>query len=146
MKRILILFSIIVAVTSCRTTRSVEREEHMESVSVTHDTVYSASYRDRLVTDTLHDSVYVREVVSETGDTIYREKFVYRDRKARTAIKHDTVFARAVSRADSSSITRDTATSTGTNAGLQGVLLAICLAGVYILSIVGLYFYHKTGK
>lgn len=144
MKRILILFSIIVAVTSCRTTRSVEREEHTESVSVTHDTVYSASYRDRIVTDTLHDSVYIREVVNIEGKTVYLEKNTSRDHKAQTVIKHDTVYIRVN---DSASVDKSVSEVTVTekkNTSL--VAVPYIVFGILVCIAIKIYIYFRLRK
>ncbi len=101
MKHILLIFPLLALLSSCRTTKKAVSESHTASTIVSHDTVYSTSYRDRIVTDTLRDSVYIREVVTTEGKTIYVEKNTSRDHKAQTITKHDTVFVRVNDKATS---------------------------------------------
>lgn len=127
MKHILLLFAILMTIVSCRTTRSVERESHTESTSVTHDTVYTTSYRDRIVTDTLRDSVYIREVVTTEGKTVYVEKNTSRDHKAQTITRHDTVFIRVNETAKSDLAQTEVAETKTTSRTLSPYILILAV-------------------
>lgn len=144
----MLVASLALLLSGCRSTQSVTNESQAASSFIQRDTIYTTSYRDRIVVDTLHDSVYIRQVINAEGKTVYVEKNTSRDHKAQTVIKHDTVFVRAsaTARADSTSVVRQTSTSSGVRVGMQEFLFLVCLVGVYVLALVGLYFYNKTGK
>lgn len=142
MKHILLLFAILMTIVSCRTTRNVERESHTESTSVTHDTIYTTSYRDRIVTDTLRDSVYIREVVTTEGKTVYVEKNTSRDHKAQTITKHDTVFIR-VNETAKSDLAQTEVVETKTTSRTLSPYILILAAGLLIGIAVELYKYLK---
>ncbi len=138
---IIILLAIVCC--SCRTYRSASVQER---TTVVHDTLRTVSYRDRTLTDTLHDSVYVREVVTEEGRPVYRERTVWRDRKAQVLTFRDTVTVRL---RDSTATARsqESASEHGSiDVGWQEALLLVCLIGAYLIVLAGLYLYHKTGK
>lgn len=142
MKHLFLLFALLMVVVSCRTTRSIERESHTESTSVVHDTVYSTSYRDRVVTDTLRDSVYIREVVTTEGKTVYVEKNTSRDHKAQTIVKHDTVFIR-VNETAKSDIAQTEVVETKTTSRHFAPYIIILAAGLLIGISIELYKYLK---
>ncbi len=142
MKHILLLFAILMTIVSCRTTRSTERESHTESTSVTHDTIYTTSYRDRIVTDTIRDSVYIREVVTTEGKTVYVEKNTSRDHKAQTVTKHDTVFVR-VNETAKSDLAQTEVVETKTTSRSFSPYILILAAGLLIGIAVELYKYLK---
>lgn len=83
----------IFAFCSCRSSQNLTK------VVTRTDTIYKAinntdiKYTAHI--DTIHDSVYVREVVNEQGKTKYKERVVYRDRIGKTIVKtniiHDTI-------------------------------------------------------
>lgn len=67
--------------------------------SVIKDSLRTEILRAELRVDTIyqqrHDSVYLREVVTTTGDTIYRERTAYRDRvklQYRDRVLYDTLY------------------------------------------------------
>lgn len=89
----LISLLFISAFCSCRSSRTIERvvtktDTIVKAVNVSRDK-YTAH------ADTIYDSVYVREVVNEQGETKYKERVVYRDRIGKTIVKtniiHDTI-------------------------------------------------------
>lgn len=61
------------------------------------DTVYVAHDITRIdtIADTLHDSIYIREIVTAQGEVQYKERVVYRDNtkvKYRDRVVHDTIY------------------------------------------------------
>ena len=61
------------------------------------DTVYVAHDITRIdtIADTLHDSIYIREIVTAQGEVQYKEKVVYRDNtkvKYRDRVVRDTIY------------------------------------------------------
>lgn len=78
------------ALPSCRTARTTERETH--TALATRDTLHTVTYIDRTHTDTIRDSVYIREIVTTDGIPIYKERNTTRDHRAQTDTKHDTVY------------------------------------------------------
>ena len=85
------LFFIVLLSCSCRSSQTTER------VTTKIDTIYKyvAALNDNYTAhvDTLHDSIYVREVVNEQGETKYKERIVYRDRVGKTLVKTNTIHA-----------------------------------------------------
>lgn len=83
------LFFIVLLYCSCRSSQTTER------VTTKIDTIYKyvAALNDNYTAhvDTLHDSIYVREVVNEQGETKYKERIVYRDRVGKTIVKTNTI-------------------------------------------------------
>ncbi len=142
--RTLPLFVLLMTIVSCATTRSTEKESHTESVSVMHDTVYTMSYCDRVVTDTLHDSVYIREVVTTEGKTVYVEKNTSRDHKAQTVTKHDTVYVdRSVTEQSDKSETKEVQSKSTTN--LYFLFYSLLILLLMLCAIVAVFF-RKLGK
>lgn len=139
------LFALLMTVVSCAITRSTDKESRTtESVSVMHDTVYTMSYRDRVVTDTLHDSVYIREVVTTEGKTVYVEKNTSRDHKAQTVTKHDTVYVdRSVTEQSDKSETQEVQSKTTTN--LYFLFYSLLILLLMLCAIVTVLF-RKLGK
>ena len=86
-----LIIALIVSVVccSCSTRRVTERVEVPVEVPVVHrDTVR--------LTLTRHDSVYVRDEVRTSGDTVYMERYHFRDRIRRDTVyvaRHDTITA-----------------------------------------------------
>ena len=75
---------------SCRTARTTERETH--TALAIGDTLRTVTYIDRTHTDTIRDSVYIREIVTTDGIPIYKERNTTRDHRSQTDTKHDTVY------------------------------------------------------
>lgn len=88
---IFLLLSVLLALAlcGCRSLQSMER------VITKTDTIYkNVNVLDDKYTahaDTIHDSVYVHEVVNEQGETKYKERVVYRDRVGKTIVKTNTI-------------------------------------------------------
>lgn len=78
------------ALPSCRTARTAERETH--TALATCDTLRTVTYIDRTHTDTIRDSVYIREIVTTDGIPIYKERNTTREHRTHTDTKHDTVY------------------------------------------------------
>ena len=87
---LLILFTLLLfTLTSCHTTRTTTHHQ-----TTTADTIYqyinTAHHAQTLHTDTLHDSIYIREVVTQQGQPIYKERIVYRNHTGQTTIHTNT--------------------------------------------------------
>ncbi len=98
--------------------------------------------RDRIVTDTLRDSVYIREVVTTEGKTVYVEKNTSRDHKAQTITKHDTVFVR-VNETAKSDIAQTEVVETKTTSRPFAPYILILAVGLLIGIAIELYKYLK---
>lgn len=94
---LLILFTILLlTLTSCRSSRTTIHSDHQ-----TTDTLYryinTANHNTLAHTDTIHDSILIREVVNEQGETKYKERTIYRNHIGQTIIRtntiHDTIQA-----------------------------------------------------
>lgn len=86
---ILVSVMVVLSFCSCRSSRITER------IVTKTDTIYKAvnvtNNKYTAHEDTIHDSIYVREVVNEKGETKYKERVVYRDRKGNTIVKMNTI-------------------------------------------------------
>ncbi len=98
--------------------------------------------RDRIVTDTLRDSVYIREVVTTEGKTVYVEKNTSRDHKAQTITKHDTVFVR-VNETAKSDIAQTEVVETKTTSRPFAPYILILAVGLLIGIAIELHKYLK---
>lgn len=63
---------------SCTTSKKVIRDNRTTQIDtiVINNTSVVTDFR----TDTIHDSVFVKEIVTEQGEIKYKERIVYRDR------------------------------------------------------------------
>lgn len=81
MKKIILLCTALVVLSSCTTTKKNIEKEYI------HDTVISYQYRDRIKYDSIymHDSIYIYT----KNDTVFKDKFEY---LYKYIYKYDTVY------------------------------------------------------
>lgn len=89
-KPLCLLLLVMVVFCSCNTSQHTTHTESTRTDTV-YRTIYELSDHHTARTDTLHDSIYVREVLNEQGEIRYKERIVYRDRIGNTIVKTNTV-------------------------------------------------------
>lgn len=88
---ILLFIFLLLTLTSCRSSRTTQTTS---TNHITTDTIYklinTASHTQATRTDTLHDSIVIREVVTQQGTPIYKERLVYRNHTSTIATAANT--------------------------------------------------------
>lgn len=120
---------LVASLCSCKTRTTISK---METVTLDSSQHIKATHEQALISrvDTLHDSVFVREVVTAEGEVKYKEHIVYRDRKATNVqyiTHHDTIYkvAKTTSKVEAQTTAQPKSTRKGRFADIFSL---VCIA------------------
>lgn len=139
---IILFIFLLLTLTSCHTTRTTQTTStnHTTSTDTIYKLINTANHTQATRTDTLHDSIVIREVVTQQGTPIYKERLVYRNHTSTIATAANTHQDTTQTATHNRQTTNNTATKTTTSHPLfPPILICIFLLIplIYTLKIYG---------